>query len=34
VFTVLVGEAILFTSAGIALWAITFFIINTVYFIL
>lgn len=34
VFTVLLGESILFTSLRIAVWTILFFIINTVYFIL
>ncbi len=34
VFTVLVGEAIIFTSLSIGIWAIAFFIINTVYFII
>jgi protein-S-isoprenylcysteine O-methyltransferase Ste14 len=33
VFTVLLGEAVLFTSLHIGLWALAFFVINTVYFI-
>lgn len=33
VFTMLVGEAVLFTSLSITIWAIVFFIINTMYFI-
>src|SRR5690606_29756714 len=31
--TVLAGEAILFTSWPIAVWAVAFFIVNTLYFI-
>ena len=34
VFTILVGEAILLASLNIAVWAVAFFIINTLYFIL
>lgn len=33
VFTVLIGESILFMSFSIAVWTFLFFIINTVYFI-
>lgn len=33
VFTMLVGEGVLFTSVNITVWAIAFFIINTIYFI-
>lgn len=33
VFIILVGEAVLFTSLSITVWAIAFVIINTVYFI-
>lgn len=33
VFTVLIGESLLFASLSIAAWSIIFFIVNTVYFI-
>lgn len=33
VLVVLLGEAVLFTSIRIAVWALLFFIINTVYFV-
>jgi len=33
VLFVLCGESILFTSSSIGIWAVLFFIINTVYFI-
>lgn len=34
VFTGLIGEAVLFTSLNIGIWAGVFFVINTLYFIL
>jgi protein-S-isoprenylcysteine O-methyltransferase Ste14 len=34
VFTVLLGEVMLFLSSEIAVWAFLFFVINTLYFIL
>ncbi len=34
VLTVLVGESILFSSWAIGIWAVCFFLINTIYFIL
>jgi protein-S-isoprenylcysteine O-methyltransferase Ste14 len=34
VFFILISEALFFSSANILLWAVLFFLINTVYFIL
>ncbi len=34
VFGILLGEALLFASAGLLIWAAAFLVINTVYFAL
>lgn len=34
VFLVLIGESLLFQSASILVWAVVFFVINTIWFII